>query len=267
MRTDNLWVRAQAAPIQTTDEIRSGFDIGFDDRINQETQKELRAFVDWVEANYCIPITLWVDFEYRHYLVKKDGERVGYLFYWADFDSYPVFRNQEDIPQIRLPVRTEHSTIEEILGSFVEAITDYFAWICNEMEEDSFPYQDDAEEVLQAYLQDRRVLKMQNSIVTIIIDRPLGSYHPDHPDLCYPLNYGYIPDTVAPDGEEEDAYLLGVEEPVDTFTGRIIALIHREDDVEDKWVVAPEGMTFTEEQIRSAVHFQEQFFRSSIRLL
>ena len=108
---------------------------------------------------------------------------------------------------------------------------------------------------------------MQESIVTIIIDRPLGSYHPDHPDLCYPLNYGYIPDTVAPDGEEEDAYLLGVEEPVDTFTGRIIALIHREDDVEDKWVVAPEGMTFTEEQIRSAVHFQEQFFRSSIRLV
>ena len=108
---------------------------------------------------------------------------------------------------------------------------------------------------------------MQESIVTIIIDRPLGSFHPDHPDLCYPLNYGYIPDTVAPDGEEEDAYLLGVEEPVDTFTGRIIALIHREDDVEDKWVVAPEGMTFTEEQIRSAVHFQEQFFRSSIRLL
>ena len=108
---------------------------------------------------------------------------------------------------------------------------------------------------------------MKSATVTVIIDRPLGSFHPNHPDLFYPVNYGYIPGTLAPDGEEQDAYLLGVEEPVDTFTGRIIALIHREDDVEDKWVVAPEGMTFTQEQIRSAVHFQEQFFRSSIRLL
>ena len=108
---------------------------------------------------------------------------------------------------------------------------------------------------------------MKSATVTIIIDRPMGTYHPNHSDLYYPINYGYIPGTLAPDGEEQDAYLLGVEEPVDTFTGRIIALIHREDDVEDKWVVAPEGMTFTQEQIRSAVHFQEQFFRSSIRLL
>ena len=108
---------------------------------------------------------------------------------------------------------------------------------------------------------------MKSATVTIIIDRPMGTYHPNHSDLYYPINYGYIPGTLAPDGEEQDAYLLGVDEPVDTFTGRIIALIHREDDVEDKWVVAPEGMTFTQEQIRSAVHFQEQFFRSSIRLL
>ena len=108
---------------------------------------------------------------------------------------------------------------------------------------------------------------MKSATVTVIIDRPMGTYHPNHSDLYYPINYGYIPGTLAPDGEEQDAYLLGVEEPVDTFTGRIIALIHREDDVEDKWVVAPEGMTFTQEQIRSAVHFQEQFFRSSIRLL
>jgi inorganic pyrophosphatase len=267
MRTDNLWVRAKKAPIQTTEEIRTGFDIGFDERSPQDTQKELRAFVDWVEANFLIPITLWVDFEYKHYLVKKDGERVGFLFYWADYDSYPVFRNKEDIPQIRLPVRTEHSTIEEILGSFVEAITDYFAWICNEMEEGFVQNQNDVEEVLQAYLQYRRVLGMQKSIVTVIVDRPMGTFHPNHPDLYYSVNYGYIPGTLASDGEEEDVYILGVDEPVSIFTGWIIALIHREDDVEDKWVVAPEGITFTEAQIRAATYFQEQYFHTTIRLL
>ena len=79
-----------------------------------------------VESNYRIPVTLWVDFEYNHYLISRSGKRVGYLFYWADFSTYPMFDNAEDIPQIRLPVRTEHSTIEEILASFIEAITDYY---------------------------------------------------------------------------------------------------------------------------------------------
>ena len=108
---------------------------------------------------------------------------------------------------------------------------------------------------------------MKSTNVTVIIDRPMGTFHPNHPDLYYPINYGYIPGTLAPDGEEEDAYILGVDEPVSTFTGRIIAKICREDDNEDKWVVAPEGMTFTEDQIRSAVHFQEQYFKSTIQLL
>ena len=105
------------------------------------------------------------------------------------------------------------------------------------------------------------------SSVTVVIDRPLGSYHPKHPDLYYPVNYGYIPGIMAPDGEEQDAYILGVSEPVAEFTGRMIAIIHREDDIEDKWVVAPDGMTFTAEEIRKLTFFQEQYFKSSIRLL
>ena len=105
---------------------------------------------------------------------------------------------------------------------------------------------------------------MKSATVTIIIDRPLGSYHPDHPDFCYPLNYGYIPDTVAPDGEEEDAYLLGVEEPVDTFTGRIIGVVRRKDDNEDKFVAAPEGMVFTSEQIMEEIYFVEKYFDSAV---
>ena len=108
---------------------------------------------------------------------------------------------------------------------------------------------------------------MNTKNVTIIIDRPIGSAHPLYPNLIYPINYGYIPGTIAADGEPEDAYLLGINFPVSTFTGHIIARIHREDDVEDKWVIAPEGMTFTEAEIQKAVTFQEQFFCSTIQLL
>ncbi len=108
---------------------------------------------------------------------------------------------------------------------------------------------------------------MIGSIVTVTVDRPLGSYHPQHPSMYYPVNYGYIEGTMAADGEEQDAYILGVNEPISKFTGRVIAVIHRENDIEDKWVVAPEGVLFTEEQIAELTHFQEQYFNIKIRLL
>ena len=100
--------------------------------------------------------------------------------------------------------------------------------------------------------------------VTVLIDRPMGTYHPKHKDIYYPVNYGYIPGIIAGDGEEQDAYVLGVNEPLQEFTGVIIAIIHRLDDVEDKWVVAPEGVTFTKEEIWDQVKFQEQYFKVEI---
>ena len=105
---------------------------------------------------------------------------------------------------------------------------------------------------------------MIGSVVTVTVDRPLGSYHPEYPDLYYPVNYGFIEGTVAADGEEEDVYILGVQEPVLQFRGRVIAMIHREDDIEHKWVVAPEGMTFTREEIEAMTAFQEKYFRSTV---
>ena len=79
-----------------------------------------------------------------------------------------------------------------------------------------------------------------------------------------PVNYGYIPGIMAGDGEEQDAYVLGVNEPLQEFTGVVIAIIHRIDDVEDKWVVAPEGVTFSKEEIWEQVKFQEQYFKAEI---
>lgn len=107
---------------------------------------------------------------------------------------------------------------------------------------------------------------MIGEIVKVIVDRPLGSYHPEYKGIYYTVNYGYVEGVIAPDGEEQDAYILGVKTPLKEFTGKIICVIHRLDDIEDKWVVVPENMTFTKEEIISQVKFQEQFFKIEIEM-
>lgn len=151
MRKEHLWLRAKGAPIQAGEAICGGFDIGFDAKIPDESRRELRRFVAWVEENFYLPITLWVDFEYRHYLLRRDRKRAGYLFYWADFCDYPHFDAAQDIPIIRLPVRTEHSTMDEILTSFIEALCCYFAYLLNEMRAGYEPDAAEVEEVLREY--------------------------------------------------------------------------------------------------------------------
>lgn len=106
---------------------------------------------------------------------------------------------------------------------------------------------------------------MKQKIVQVIIDRQLGSKHPDY-DMIYPVNYGYVEGIFAGDGEEQDAYILGIDEPVSYFEGNLIAIVHRLNDNEDKWVVAPDGMNFTEDEIRQQLHFQEQYFDSIIEM-
>ena len=100
--------------------------------------------------------------------------------------------------------------------------------------------------------------------VGVVIDRPLGSRHPRE-GFVYPVNYGFVPGTLAPDGAELDAYVLGVTEPLETFSGRAVAVIHRRDDDDDKLVVLPEGRSLTDAEIMGAVRFQERWFRSSVR--
>lgn len=100
--------------------------------------------------------------------------------------------------------------------------------------------------------------------VSVTVDRPLGSAHPNHPDLIYPINYGYIEGLIAPDGEEQDVYILGIDKPIEKFEGIVIAIIHRFDDIEEKWVVAPENMDFSKDEISEAVEFQERFFKTEI---
>lgn len=107
---------------------------------------------------------------------------------------------------------------------------------------------------------------MLGKIVKVTVDRPLGTYHPKHKDIYYPINYGYVEGIMAPDGEEQDAYILGINYPIKEYTGKVIAIIHRYDDIEEKWVVAPENMSFTSEEIMRQVDFQERFFKSEVRM-
>ena len=105
---------------------------------------------------------------------------------------------------------------------------------------------------------------MLGKIVKVTIDRPLGTYHPKHKDLYYPVNYGFVEGIIGGDGEYQDAYVLGTTEPLTEFTGKVIAIIHRLNDVEDKWVVAPPEKAFTKEEIYNQVQFQERYFRIEI---
>lgn len=107
-------------------------------------------------------------------------------------------------------------------------------------------------------------MKIIGREVTVVIDRPLGSTHPKHTDISYPINYGFVPGILGGDGEEQDAYVLGVDRPLETFTGEVVAIIHRLDDVEDKWVVAPKNRRFSEVEIREATAFQEQYFQIEV---
>ena len=94
-------------------------------------------------------------------------------------------------------------------------------------------------------------------------DRKIGSEHPKY-GFKYLLNYGYIPNTVSADKEEIDCYVLGIEEPIEEFEGRCIAVIHRLNDDDDKIIVAPEGMNYTDSEIRKLTEFQEKYFISEI---
>lgn len=99
--------------------------------------------------------------------------------------------------------------------------------------------------------------------ILVKMDRPLGTKHPKH-GFVYTVNYGYIPNTISGDGEELDAYVLGVHKPLNEFEGVVKAIVHRTNDNDDKLVVMPEGKNYTDEQIRALTEFQEQWFESII---
>ena len=97
--------------------------------------------------------------------------------------------------------------------------------------------------------------------VTVRIDRPVGSVHPKHPEVIYPINYGYIPGVIGGDGEELDVYVLGPREPLEEFTGKVIAVVHRENDIEDKLVASDGSEEYDQASVaeHKYLHFSHPF--------
>ncbi len=120
---------------------------------------------------------------------------------------------------------------------------------------------------IQSVLRTALVKSYLGKTVTVEIDRPIGTPHPKHPEIIYPINYGYIPNVFGGDGEELDVYILGIDKRIeegDSTTVKIIGIVYRKNDVEDKLVAAPEGMEYTASEIEKIIHFQEQFYDSYV---
>lgn len=99
--------------------------------------------------------------------------------------------------------------------------------------------------------------------LNIVIDREIGSKHPEY-GFIYPVNYGYVPGTISGDGEELDCYLLGVFEPVKTFKGKCIAVVHRINDDDDKLIIVAENKEYSDDAINALIEFQERYFEHVI---
>ena len=92
----------------------------------------------------------------------------------------------------------------------------------------------------------------------------MWSSHPNYPEMVYPINYGYVEGLLAADGEEQDVYVLGAERPIETFEGVVIAVYHRFNDVEDKWIVSIDGSDYSDADILKAIAFQEQYYEGEL---
>lgn len=100
--------------------------------------------------------------------------------------------------------------------------------------------------------------------VIVYVDRKLGSVHPKYHNIIYPINYGYIKEITAIDGDYQDAYLFGINEPVDQAKGIVFAVVERENDIEDKLIVITNNKEYTLEEIDQLINFQEQYFEHKI---
>jgi len=108
------------------------------------------------------------------------------------------------------------------------------------------------------------LIKYIGEEVNVIIDRPIGSSHPDYPDHIYLVNYGYVPNTISGDGEELDCYILGEYKPLKKYKGKCIAIIHRLKENDDKLIIVPNNKSFTDNEIRLLTDFQEKYFESKL---
>ena len=208
----------------------------------EENETELETAIREVKEETNIDVLVQENKRYINEYYKEDSFK-QVIFFLATCKSIEIKRQEAEIKNI------EWLTFEDA----IERIT-----------------HNNSRNILKQVVEENKILFSKNEnikyigkTITAKIDRPFGIKHPKH-GFIYPVNYGYIPNTISGDGEELDCYILGVFEPIKEFKGKCIALIHRTNDNDDKLILVPEGKNYTNEQIKALTEFQEQYFESEI---
>lgn len=176
-----------------------------------------------------------------HFVIEDSMEWLNYINFRNYLNKKANIKDQYETLKISL---VDNLSSNNINNEYTEKKSDFINYTLRKALVDSF----------------------MDKVVTIKMDRPIGSPHPKRKEIVYPINYGYIPNVIGGDDEELDVYLLGVDKPVLEYKAKIIAIVHRSDDVEDKLVAAPVGMTYSKDEIAKAVNFQEKYYKINIEV-
>ena len=151
IRPGNLWALVKNRDWPVVPGVRREIDFGFDREIGEEYRERFRDFIAWAEAHFVFPVTLWIDFRYRHYLVNREHRRMGYIIYFKPDVRPEMLTDEDDMPVADVPVRREHWLFDEILYSLIECITEYYLWLLNLQAESVNDHADDVLEILNLY--------------------------------------------------------------------------------------------------------------------
>ena len=151
IRPDNVWAQVKQRTWPVIPGVRREIDYGFDKEIDEEYRERFRDFFAWAEANFVFPVTLWIDLRHRHYLVNRERQRMGYIFYFKPDVRPEELSDEDDIPVADVPVRREKWTFDEILYSLIECITAYYLWLLNRQDESVSDHDEDVQEILDLY--------------------------------------------------------------------------------------------------------------------
>ncbi len=204
--------------------------------------------------------------ERNGYRYKDIGRENELFFSCGDFEN-DIRTGHIHVVEIRGRLWADYITFRDYLNDNINVAKEYESLkleLCEKYPEDRDSYTAGKADFIKMALREARATHFLGRIIDIVVDRPLGSVHPENKDIVYPVNYGYIPNTVGGDGEAVDVYLIGLDHPVSKYTCRIIGTVLRLDDNEDKLVGAPIGKKFHQAQIAKAVDFQEKYFNTRI---
>ena len=151
IRPGNLWALVKNRDWPVVPGVRREIDFGFDREIGEEYRERFRDFIAWAEAHFVFPVTLWIDFRYRHYLVNREHRRMGYIIYFKPDVRPEMLTDEDDMPVADVPVRREHWLFDEILYSLIECITEYYLWLLDRQTESVNDHADDVLEILNLY--------------------------------------------------------------------------------------------------------------------